>query len=240
EMQGTSVRRRLISSLLVVVAGMGLGGAPVYADVGAQGDMNCNGVLDAFDVDPFVLALTDPDEYANQYPDCEWMNADINCDGVVDSFDIDQFVLCLIAGGCDPFHCANSWTTFIPPGAEGGYMGVVTDGRYVYFVPHGDAGGSQRQVLRHDTWGDFDDPTSWETFDPEGVGICTGGYIGGVFDGRYVYFVPYQTPGCLPTYGEILRYDIAGDFADPTSWATCDPGDELGVGTDPDGYAGAV
>ena len=62
------------------------------------GDLNCDGVIDAFDIDPFVLALTDPDGYAAAFPDCNIMNADCNGDGVVDAFDIDPFVELLVGG----------------------------------------------------------------------------------------------------------------------------------------------
>ena len=62
------------------------------------GDLNCDGVLDAFDIDPFVLALTDPDGYAVAYPDCDINNADINGDGTIDAFDIDPFVEILTGG----------------------------------------------------------------------------------------------------------------------------------------------
>ena len=56
------------------------------------GDLNCDGAVNAFDIDPFVLALTDPDGYAAAWPDCDRMLADCNSDGVVDAFDIDPFV----------------------------------------------------------------------------------------------------------------------------------------------------
>jgi agmatine deiminase len=56
------------------------------------GDLNCDGAVNAFDIDPFVLALTDPSAYATQYPDCYIMNGDINLDGSVNAFDIDPFV----------------------------------------------------------------------------------------------------------------------------------------------------
>jgi len=59
------------------------------------GDLNCDGVVDNFDIDPFVLALTDEPGYKQKYPDCERMLADINGDGVVDNFDIDPFVVLL-------------------------------------------------------------------------------------------------------------------------------------------------
>ena len=58
----------------------------------ATGDMNCDGEVNAFDIDPFVLALTDPAGYAAAWPDCNILNGDINGDGVVNAFDIDPFV----------------------------------------------------------------------------------------------------------------------------------------------------
>jgi hypothetical protein len=62
------------------------------------GDLNCDGALNAFDIDPFVLALTDPSAYAGLYPNCDVNRADINGDGSVNAFDIDPFVLLLTGG----------------------------------------------------------------------------------------------------------------------------------------------
>ena len=62
------------------------------------GDLNCDGVLNAFDIDPFVLALTAPSQYVILYPECDLMLADINGDGFVDAFDIDPFVELLTGG----------------------------------------------------------------------------------------------------------------------------------------------
>lgn len=68
--------------------------------IDVAGDMNCDGVLNNFDIDAFVLALSNPDEYAAQFPDCNIQHADVNRDGVVNNFDISPFVDCLAAGGC--------------------------------------------------------------------------------------------------------------------------------------------
>ena len=68
----------------------------------ARGDLNCDGVLDNFDIDAFVLALTDTGGYLLAYPDCDIDRADIDCDASVNNFDIDGFVSC-ITGGCPPF-----------------------------------------------------------------------------------------------------------------------------------------
>jgi len=61
-------------------------------DVWLRGDLNCDSVVNNFDIDPFVLALTDPAGYQAAFPNCFRMLADCNGDGVVDNFDIDPFV----------------------------------------------------------------------------------------------------------------------------------------------------
>ncbi|MGE0481781.1 MAG: hypothetical protein AB7Q17_15045, partial [Phycisphaerae bacterium] len=60
------------------------------------GDANCDGVVDNFDIDAFVLALTDPAAHGAAFPDCRRSNADANEDGEVDNFDIDPFVALLV------------------------------------------------------------------------------------------------------------------------------------------------
>ncbi|NLG44072.1 MAG: hypothetical protein GX547_12550 [Phycisphaerae bacterium] len=62
------------------------------------GDLNCDGRINVFDIDPFVLALTDETGYAAEYPYCDWHLADINGDGSVNVFDIDPFVAVLTGG----------------------------------------------------------------------------------------------------------------------------------------------
>ncbi len=85
---------------------LGAGGTLVVCGIGTdlrayrtpRGDLNCDGVLNAFDVDPFLLALTDAEAYESSYPDCDAMYADLNADGVVNAFDIDPFVELLTGG----------------------------------------------------------------------------------------------------------------------------------------------
>jgi uncharacterized membrane protein len=57
-----------------------------------RGDLNCDGVVDFDDIDPFVAALSGQATYVSQYPNCNWPSADINRDGEVDFSDIDAFV----------------------------------------------------------------------------------------------------------------------------------------------------
>jgi hypothetical protein len=59
------------------------------------GDLNCDSAVNSFDIDPFVLALTNPTEYAAAFPACDSMLADVNGDGAVNAFDVDPFVALL-------------------------------------------------------------------------------------------------------------------------------------------------
>lgn len=56
------------------------------------GDLNCDGGVDGFDIEAFVLALTDPAAYLLAYPGCHIENGDVNGDGSVNGFDVDRFV----------------------------------------------------------------------------------------------------------------------------------------------------
>ncbi|TWT43877.1 hypothetical protein RAS1_02770 [Phycisphaerae bacterium RAS1] len=71
-------------------------GAAVAGDV--LGDMNCDGVFNLLDVNPFVLAILDPAAYAAQFPGCNRDNGDIDGDGNVNVLDINPFVDLLIGG----------------------------------------------------------------------------------------------------------------------------------------------
>lgn len=82
-------------------------GTPPIVDMGAYeyqgrvqepGDLNCDLVVNNFDIDPFVLALTNPAAYEAAYPSCNIENADVNQDGQVNNFDIDAFVALLTGG----------------------------------------------------------------------------------------------------------------------------------------------
>ncbi len=67
----------------------------VVADSLLIGDLNCDGTVDFFDIDPFLLALFNPGLYAIQYPECDPLAGDTNDDGSVDFFDIDPFLAIL-------------------------------------------------------------------------------------------------------------------------------------------------
>ncbi len=59
------------------------------------GDTNCDGALNFFDIDPFVVAILTPEAYPTLYPDCQLLTADVNADNRVDFFDIDPFLALL-------------------------------------------------------------------------------------------------------------------------------------------------
>ncbi|MBN2445911.1 MAG: SUMF1/EgtB/PvdO family nonheme iron enzyme [Phycisphaerae bacterium] len=59
-------------------------------------DMNCDRSVDVFDIDAFVLAITEPAQYETEFPDCSVDIADCNNDGYVDVFDIDAFVAIIV------------------------------------------------------------------------------------------------------------------------------------------------
>ncbi len=54
------------------------------------GDMNCDGNVDANDVGPMVLAMTDPTAYSAIYPGCI-VNGDMNASGATDGDDLQLF-----------------------------------------------------------------------------------------------------------------------------------------------------
>ncbi len=61
-------------------------------DCTLPGDMNCDGVVDFDDIDPFVLALGGEAGYYAAYPTCNWLNGDCDGNGTVDFDDINPFV----------------------------------------------------------------------------------------------------------------------------------------------------
>jgi hypothetical protein len=71
-----------------------------------RGDVNCDDVVNTYDIDPFVLALVQgQDGWEATFGDtaCDYFCVcDVNGDAAVNVFDIDPFVACIVAGGCGP------------------------------------------------------------------------------------------------------------------------------------------
>ena len=143
-------------------------------------------------------------------------------------------------GPDDRFTDSANWEAFDAGNIGGlttkGYFGAAFDGRYVYYVPcrtadfHGTA-------LRYDTEGDFKSAASWESFDAGSTdGLATVGFAGAVFDGRYIYYIPFSD--ATSRHGRVLRFDTQGSFTEAASWDAYDAGMTGGSGTK--GYNGAV
>jgi len=68
-----------------------------------SGDLNGDDLLNAQDVNPFVLAMTYPADWEAQYPALDLLKAgDIDGDGLVNAQDINPFVVLLTGGGPVP------------------------------------------------------------------------------------------------------------------------------------------
>lgn len=68
------------------------------AQSAVAGDLDCDGAVSNFDIDRFILAVSNPAAYAAAFPQCPRENADANQDGRVDNFDIDAFVALVVTG----------------------------------------------------------------------------------------------------------------------------------------------
>jgi hypothetical protein len=67
----------------------------MITEIPAYGDLNCDGAVNFGDINPFVLALSDPEAWQQQYPNCNILNGDCNGDGLVSFDDINPFVALL-------------------------------------------------------------------------------------------------------------------------------------------------
>jgi hypothetical protein len=60
------------------------------------GDLNCDGVVDFGDINPFVLILSNFAAWQQTYPGCPWQNGDIDGNGGVGFEDINPFVALIV------------------------------------------------------------------------------------------------------------------------------------------------
>lgn len=126
------------------------------------------------------------------------------------------------------FHDERSWSAY--DGTRLGMsrcVGAMFDGRYVYFVPYGESD----VVARYDTRGDFTDDRQWEAYQLSRTsGLNVTGYDGAMFDGRYVYFVPFWDEA-KSFHAFLLRYDTTREFSAAQSWEVVDAGSVDGLHT---------
>ena len=74
---------------------------PSKSIVGESGDMNADGVVNVFDIEPFILALNNPVEFT-ETTGVNSKTGDLNGDGQVNVFDIEPFVNALNGSTNDP------------------------------------------------------------------------------------------------------------------------------------------
>ncbi len=103
------------------------------------------------------------------------------------------------------------------------YRGGVFDGRYVYLVPYGYTSGLAGDpkipgaVVRYDVQAPFTAAASWSTFKLADLDAMAFGYMGGVFDGRYIHLVPSTIDALNRSVA--IRYDTQGAFGAVASWS---------------------
>lgn len=137
------------------------------------------------------------------------------------------------------FKSSSSWESYDAGNTDDmntiGYSGAIFDGRYVYYVPFAEKSTRHARVLRYDTLKEFDDSSAWTAFDGMSVaGKGAMGYDGAIFDGKYIYFVPF---GYDPyAHALVLRFDTTKDFKDKSSWNVYDASNTDGLVTK--GYYG--
>lgn len=114
-----------------------------------------------------------------------------------------------------------------------GYSSALTDGRFLYLTPlfNGEFFG---EVARFDSTRPFQDVGAWTFFDLQALRTGARGFIGGDFDGRYLYLIPH----CADDFhGLVARYDSTRAFTDSDAWTFFDTAQ---VNAQSGGYVGGA
>jgi len=101
-----------------------------------------------------------------------------------------------------------------------GFSGIVSAGSFIYFIPYQNAAGvAHGNFVLYDTGSDFTNAASYNFLDlTTAVDSSCKGFIGGTFDGRYVYLIPNDNSAS----GVVTRYNIETDFSTGASYDTFD------------------
>ncbi len=148
------------------------------------------------------------------------------------------------------FSSQTSWEAYDLGSLTGNdqYNGAGFDGRYIYLIPFLTMfTDPSALVSRFDTKfspGDggssaFGVAAAWSQFNIGTVSTSAGGYAGGVFDGHFLYVVPFHNVLNADPYGNfVARYDTAAPFiGDGGAWTDFYAGDAAaGSG----GFSGGV
>jgi hypothetical protein len=140
-------------------------------------------------------------------------------DSIVERFDPQN------SGSTEKFNLSKAFGTTKSP--MPGFRGGAFDGRYLYFAPSAAGSNTSGIAARLDTQAEFTSAAAWSVFDLTTLWPNANGFRGGIFDGRYVYFVPYVTslsstssdgvPNSL-----LVRFDSTADFQSPGAWESFD------------------
>lgn len=121
-----------------------------------------------------------------------------------------------------------------------GYYGITFDGTYIYYVPFANRIDKfHAMMIRYNTNMPYISKESWEVYDASNIGNeNTVGYKGAVYDGRYIYYVPFREKESLDgQHCKVLRYDTLAPFDEKNSWTVYDASNTDGLSTV--GYVGA-
>jgi uncharacterized protein (TIGR03437 family) len=120
------------------------------------------------------------------------------------------------------FTDASNWSFFDMSTLDAsaiGFNSAVVVGNNVYMVPIGNHNGGLPTFVLYDATKAVTDPTAYQFVDAParngGLGP-TYGWCEGVFDGRYIYYVPNMDPDAGSTTvfsGNVIRYDTTTPFS---------------------------
>lgn len=104
-----------------------------------------------------------------------------------------------------------------------GFVGAKVVGNKLYIAPYYTGGDAPRSLfLCYHCDQPFDAPESWQMFDTTVLHPDAKGYTGIETDGRFIYSSPCYNRRTDRTNTMMVRYDLAGDFRQPSSWELFD------------------
>jgi len=117
-----------------------------------------------------------------------------------------------------------------------GFHGAISTNEHTYFIPYLRENSDYHGFLvRHEQNTAFDDPQNWSCIDLTSIHPMAKGYVGGCFDGRYLYLAPYLNG--IERHGLVLIADTTKNVLDPKNWKSFDM---ASIHPDNRGYFGAV
>jgi len=117
-----------------------------------------------------------------------------------------------------------------------GFHGAISTNEHTWFIPYVRENRDYHGFLvgyAHNTV--FDDPQNWSCIDLTTVHPLAKGFVGGCFDGRYLYLAPYFNGS--ERHGLVLVADTTKNVLDPQNWKTFDM---TSIHPDNRGYFGAI